>query len=311
LPSPLRITISSKMIPRFPSSCVANRFRIRQKAIIGSVSWETVPGSNQRTDIPVIRWSSSSRERTTRYDPTARRPTRRCDPYGQGGNPMAYADAERLKPTIHVDWIFEMPEEVEEPRVNNVATALTPPEPAPDFSSATPDSSSSESQFMSAEEVQRTLASMMQDTKATTSASKVFPMRTAAEEVQRVLSSMPLSSTTADTGTPVIPPVVQPPPRALVRSFPHPDFISATRFLHTIAAVAQVQAHYPSLSVERKIIHRHWYTVSTIRCHTKVLDGLSPNDFHLAMVREMLVACFPTEEEFVTHAILTVFCEFF
>jgi pterin-4a-carbinolamine dehydratase len=281
--------VSSTMIPRFSLSRLAQRFCIRPNVIIGSCSWESMPSSNQFAGIPMLR-SLSSSSRSTRYDPTARRPTRRCDPYGQEGNPMAYSEAERLKPTIHIDWIFEMPEE-ETPVNHEAPEAPAPPKPT---STTERSNSSSESRFMSAEEVQKTLANLMQDTKAT-SGSKVFPMVSAAEELQRVLGSMPSSESA---------PLPAAPPRALVRSFPHPDFVSATRFLQTVAAVAQVNAHYPTLTVERKIINRHWITVSTIRCHTKVLDGLSPHDFHLAMVRES--CAFSMEPQIVTHSLFHV-----
>mmetsp|Transcript_22867 Transcript_22867/g.47426 ORF Transcript_22867/g.47426 Transcript_22867/m.47426 type:complete len:637 (-) Transcript_22867:14-1924(-) len=37
-------------------------------------------------------------------DPTARKPTKVCDPYDQGGKPLAPSEAARLKATIHADW---------------------------------------------------------------------------------------------------------------------------------------------------------------------------------------------------------------
>jgi pterin-4a-carbinolamine dehydratase len=39
-----------------------------------------------------------------RIDPMAKRPTFRCDPYGQGGKPMSWMEAEALLATLHSDW---------------------------------------------------------------------------------------------------------------------------------------------------------------------------------------------------------------
>ena len=76
------------------------------------------------------------------------------------------------------------------------------------------------------------------------------------------------------------------PPQALVREFVHPDFIAGSKFLTKIAAVAQLNIHFPSLTLERRIIpnKKAWQVVTTVRCHTVVLGGLSTHDFHLAMV---------------------------
>lgn len=72
---------------------------------------------------------------------------------------------------------------------------------------------------------------------------------------------------------------------ALVRAFRHPDFLSGARFLQKVAAVAEMNAHFPLMQLDRTITKRAWIVESTIRCHTKVLQGLSTHDFHLAMVR--------------------------
>jgi len=120
-------------------------------------------------------------------DPTARRPNQVCDPYGQGGKPLAAFEAKSLMATIHKEW----------------------------------------------------------------------------ELVE------------TDDGAPV----------ALQREFVHTDFLQASKFLHRLAAVAEMNAHFPSLHLERRIVQKNWVTVSTARCHTTVLKGLSRHDFHLAMVR--------------------------
>lgn len=77
------------------------------------------------------------------------------------------------------------------------------------------------------------------------------------------------------------------PPKGLVREFIHPDFMTGSQFIAKMAAVAQVNDHYPSILLERRIIpsQKAWQVVTRIRCHTLVLGGLSTHDFHLAMVR--------------------------
>jgi pterin-4a-carbinolamine dehydratase len=128
-------------------------------------------------------------------DPTAKRPNRLCDPYGQSGKPLAAAEAEDLRSAIHADWKLERVEQNDE-----------------------------------------------------------------------------LSQ-----------------PMAVVREFAHPDFLSGSRFLHSLAAVAQMNDHFPSLHLERRILKKNWQAVSVVRCRTTVLGGLSTHDFHLAMVRSVIV----------------------
>jgi pterin-4a-carbinolamine dehydratase len=75
-------------------------------------------------------------------------------------------------------------------------------------------------------------------------------------------------------------------PSLLVREFIHADYLAGARFLHKIAAVAQIRNHFPpSVRLERRIVKKSWQTVSRIECRTTVLEGLSRHDFHLAMVR--------------------------
>ena len=77
-------------------------------------------------------------------------------------------------------------------------------------------------------------------------------------------------------------------PMSLTRQFIHPDYLSGARFLHKIAAVAQVNNHFPSnLSLERRIVKKNWQVVTVVNCRTVVLGGLSRHDFHLAMVRAL------------------------
>jgi pterin-4a-carbinolamine dehydratase len=76
-------------------------------------------------------------------------------------------------------------------------------------------------------------------------------------------------------------------PTFLSREFPHADFMEGSSFLTHVAAVAQMNDHFPSLHLERRLDSRNkaWGVVSTVTCHTKVLQGLSHHDFFLATVR--------------------------
>jgi pterin-4a-carbinolamine dehydratase len=158
-------------------------------------------GRWQRNARVYARFSSSAADRSSelkkaRADPTAKRPNRLCDPYGQGGKPLDAAEVENMRSTIHADWKLET--------VDNETSS----------------------------------------------------------------------------------------PLALKREFVHPDFLSGTRFLHSLAAVAQINAHFPSLLLERQIVKKNWRTVSVVRCNTIVLGGLSTHDFHLAMVRSFAYCLF-------------------
>jgi pterin-4a-carbinolamine dehydratase len=48
--------------------------------------------------------SSSSSSSLYRPDPFARRPTSKCDPYGQGGLPLTWSEAKKLLPTVDSQW---------------------------------------------------------------------------------------------------------------------------------------------------------------------------------------------------------------
>ncbi|KAG7341047.1 pterin 4 alpha carbinolamine dehydratase [Nitzschia inconspicua] len=48
--------------------------------------------------------SSPSSSSSSRPDPFARRPTAKCDPYGQGGKPLNLAQAASLLPTVDTRW---------------------------------------------------------------------------------------------------------------------------------------------------------------------------------------------------------------
>jgi pterin-4a-carbinolamine dehydratase len=125
---------------------------------------------------------------TNRPDPFARRPTEKCDPYGQAGKPLSVEDAEKVSTTVSNQWKLEISEDH--------ATSIR-------------------------------------------------------------------------------------------REFVHPDFMSGSSFLNHIAAVSQMNDHFPSLQLERRLNSRQksWSIVSSVSCSTRVLEGLSRHDFFLAMVR--------------------------
>ena len=75
-------------------------------------------------------------------------------------------------------------------------------------------------------------------------------------------------------------------PTQLTRSFEHPDFITGASFLTHVAAVAQMNNHFPSMRLERRLDskRKQWVVESTVTCHTFVLQGLSHHDFFVATV---------------------------
>lgn len=98
------------------------------------------------------------------------------------------------------------------------------------------------------------------------------------------------------------------PPAALVREFHHADYLAAARFVQTIAAVAHQNNHYPTISMERRLLSRKaaWQITTTVTCQTVTLQGLSHSDFFIAMVRYY--------DGIATHVLLPVlhkYCERF
>jgi pterin-4a-carbinolamine dehydratase len=73
---------------------------------------------------------------------------------------------------------------------------------------------------------------------------------------------------------------------AITREFVHADFLAGSSFLTHIAAVAQMNDHFPSLALQRQLDSKKkaWRVVSSVTCSTKVLQGLSHHDFFLATV---------------------------
>ncbi|CAJ1965425.1 unnamed protein product [Cylindrotheca closterium] len=156
-----------------------------------SLNFSSVIGSSKSQN---RLFASASNHEKHRPDPMARRPTAKCDPFGQGGKPLVLEDAIRLSATVDSAWKVET--EMKETKEGN--------------------------------------------------------------QLEH--------------------------PATIVREFQHPDFMSAASFFQEVAAVAQMNDHFPSLTMERKLNSRKkmWTIVSSVRCHTKVLGGLSHHDFFLA-----------------------------
>lgn len=74
------------------------------------------------------------------------------------------------------------------------------------------------------------------------------------------------------------------PPTSLARDFYHENFLEASQFVTKIAAIGHVNNHYPSILLERRLLSKAWQVVTRVECRTPTLEGLSYNDFHLAMV---------------------------
>ena len=75
-------------------------------------------------------------------------------------------------------------------------------------------------------------------------------------------------------------------PKALVCEYKHQDFVRASAFISKIAAVGDMNNHYPEISLQRKLCSREmrWEVTTTVQCRTPTLGGLSRNDFLVAML---------------------------
>ena len=91
--------------------------------------------------------------------------------------------------------------------------------------------------------------------------------------------------------------------KTLTKQFYHSDYMSASKFLTTVAAVAHNNNHFPSISLERHLgrdgKRMGWRVITTVTCTTPTLAGLSTNDFHVAMLVDV-----ETEREHVNKLLL-------
>jgi pterin-4a-carbinolamine dehydratase len=75
-------------------------------------------------------------------------------------------------------------------------------------------------------------------------------------------------------------------PKALVGKYKHHDYVRASAFIAKIAAVGDLNNHYPEIILQRKLLfqEKRWEITTTIQCSTVTLGGLSRNDFLVAML---------------------------
>ena len=93
-------------------------------------------------------------------------------------------------------------------------------------------------------------------------------------------------------------------PTSLNKEFYHVDYMHASKFITTLTSIAHHHNHYPKIKLERRLHKQNkaWRVVTTVSCRTEVLDGLSMNDFHIAMLVDVevgrdTVKCWLLEEE--------------
>ena len=81
-------------------------------------------------------------------------------------------------------------------------------------------------------------------------------------------------------------------PSSIYREYYHDNFVTGSRFVAQVAAVAHNNNHYPRITLERRLMRREkaWRVVSVVKCFTPTLGGLSYNDFHLAMLVDVETA---------------------
>lgn len=146
---------------------------------------------------------------TAAKDPTARRPNKVCDPYGQNGMPLSKLDASNSLCILDEGWALVIPEH--EDAINHGAAEHPHP---------------------------RTFT-----------------------------------------------------PTAISKEFYHANYIDASRFISIVSAVGHNNNHYPEINLERRLMKREkaWRVVTTVKCRTETLDGLSSHDFHIAMLVDVEV----------------------
>jgi pterin-4a-carbinolamine dehydratase len=81
-------------------------------------------------------------------------------------------------------------------------------------------------------------------------------------------------------------------PIALCNIYVHNSYVNATAFISKIAAVGDVNNHFPEINLQRKLLQheKRWEIRTTVKCHTIMLGGLSRNDFFIAMLMDVEAA---------------------
>ena len=75
-------------------------------------------------------------------------------------------------------------------------------------------------------------------------------------------------------------------PAALVREIEVESFMDGSKLVTTLAATAFNNGHYPEILLERRLGKKKWQEVVVVRCSTKVVRGLSFQDFLLATMMD-------------------------
>lgn len=76
-------------------------------------------------------------------------------------------------------------------------------------------------------------------------------------------------------------------PKSIYKEYHHESFTQGSKFITCLASLCHVHNHFATFLLERKLGERassSWIYVTTVTCHTPTLEGLSYNDFHLAMM---------------------------
>lgn len=84
------------------------------------------------------------------------------------------------------------------------------------------------------------------------------------------------------------------PPTSIYREFIHPNYLIGAKFVHQMACVGEINNHYPIITLKRQLMQQQkaWQVVTTVKCRTEVLQGLSHSDFYLAMLIDAELARF-------------------
>jgi pterin-4a-carbinolamine dehydratase len=214
-------------LPYYPSSTILRHslhfHSSTRKALSSTISSSTL-SSPQNTKI--------------RKDPTAKRPNKICDPYGQNGKPMTKNEAMKQLLLLDSGWHLDY---------NDIDNAN--------------DNANDENNYKADEICNSNNSANNNNSKQNDDDDN---------------TSLILSTT---------------PPRKLYKQFHHTNYINASKFISIISSVAYNNNHYPSLQIERQLLHKEkaWRVVSTITCYTEVLNGLSFHDFYIAMLIDVEV----------------------
>jgi pterin-4a-carbinolamine dehydratase len=86
-----------------------------------------------------------------------------------------------------------------------------------------------------------------------------------------------------------VPTNVHLPPKSLWKCFTHSDYLNAAKFVSILSAVAHNNNHYPTITIQRRLLQKSWEVNTIVTCQTQVLNGLSYHDFYIAMMIDVEV----------------------